>query len=310
MPARKQLDRRIRTEQVRLLALVASAMTAATACDRIAGTNPGNTAVVQRHFDSLAMADSAQFTNSAAQDSLSAIREVQRRTDSILALTRPELAPPSPTSLALRGRNAAPAATQLPDSRTTPRSEAEPPTAGARITSEAAVNTQVTADVQRRLSRAQIIGDSIANAKVEQIVGHNRTAAASDSIRGTVQLTGSAPGTRPVLVSGGSNIALTGIAGDGLQNLDGAEVVVRGMRVSPRDIVVSSFSVRAMKGVPVLDGRLTRSGKGWSIVLSDRSGTRTLSSIPEMLQAAAGARVWIDAANSSRPQTYGIIARR
>lgn len=293
-----------------MLALVAGAMLAGAACDRIAGTNATNIALVQRHFDSLAIADSAQLMKGASADSLMAIREVQRRTDSILAITRPELAPPSPTSVALGARNAASTANQPPDARTAPQPMAEPVSAGARITGAAASNPQLAADVQRRMSRAQSIGDSIANAKVEQIVGQNRSAGANDSVRGTVQLSGSTPGTRPVLVSGGANIALTGIGGDGLQNLDGADVVVRGMRVSPRDIVVASFSVRAMKGVPVLDGRLTRSGNGWSIALSDRSGTRALGSIPEMLQAAAGARIWIDAVNSSRPQTYGIIARR
>ncbi|MBC8087613.1 MAG: hypothetical protein H7Z40_10115 [Phycisphaerae bacterium] len=137
--------------------------------------------------------------------------------------------------------------------------------------------------------------------------------ASADSSRGLIQFNVNVPGTRPVLMVDGGRISvsLTGIGVDGLSALNGADVMVHGMRVSPRDIVVSSYSVRAVGGFAVLDGQLQRGEKGdWNIALADRSGTRTLSSIPEALQTALGARIWIDASNTTRPQTFGIITRR
>lgn len=165
----------------------------------------------------------------------------------------------------------------------------------------------------QRLSRAQILGDSIANAQAEKIAGQNRNPANGDTVRGVVKLDGSGPGSRPILMANGgkTTITLSGMGTDGLRQVLGSDVVVRGMRVSPRDIVVSGFSVRAVNGVPTIDGRLVKSPNGWSIELSDRSGILKLPSVPEALQAFAGARVWVALeAKNSVPQLYGVIARR
>ncbi len=170
----------------------------------------------------------------------------------------------------------------------------------------------VVAPAQPR-SRAQILGDSIANAQIEKIAGQNRVGASGDTVRGVVKMDGSGPGSRPVLLANGgkSTITLTGMGTDGLAQVLGSDVVVRGVRISPRDIVVSGFSVRAVNGIPTIDGRLKKSAAGWSIELSDQSGIRKLAAVPEALQAFEGARVWVaEEVNNGMPQLYGVIARR
>ena len=163
------------------------------------------------------------------------------------------------------------------------------------------------------VSRAQTLGDSMANARADQLAGQNSTAVAGDSLRGMVKMDGSGPGSRPILLMnrGKTVVTLSGMGTDGLRQVLGSEVVVRGMRVSPGDIVVSSFSVRAVNGIPTIDGRLMKSSGGWTIELSDKSGVRKLASVPEALQAFEGARVWVaEEAKNAVPQLYGVIARR
>jgi hypothetical protein len=163
-------------------------------------------------------------------------------------------------------------------------------------------------------TRAQIIGDSIANARVEQIVGQNLKTNAPDSIRGVVRMDGSGAGSRPILVTnnGKTTVTLTGMGTEGLSQVLGSEVVVRGMRVSSRDIVVSGYSVRSVDGIKVVDGRLTKaSGGGWVLEFSDRSGSRKFSAISPALQAFEGSRVWVaDEDKNGIPQLYGVIEKR
>lgn len=166
---------------------------------------------------------------------------------------------------------------------------------------------------QQPLTRAQIMGDSIARERADRLVGQNMAAASGDTARGVVQMDGSGPGSRPVLLinKGKTTIALTGLGTDGMSQVLGSDVVVRGMRVSQRDIIVSGFSVRAVNGIPTIDGRLMKIGGVWHIELSDRSGYRKLTSVPEALQAFEGGRVWIaDEGTKGVPQLYGVIARR
>ena len=163
------------------------------------------------------------------------------------------------------------------------------------------------------MSRAQILGDSIANARADRLAGQNKTATAGDTVRGVVKMDGSGPGSRPVLTTNGGKtvITLSGMGTEELGQVLGSDVVVRGMRISPTDIVVSSFSVRAVHGIPTIDGRLMKSSDGWRIELSDQSGIRKLPAVPQALQAFEGARVWVaDEANNTMPQLYGVIARR
>jgi hypothetical protein len=318
-PQLSQHKQQLLKRAARALATLALVAPVVSACDRLAGTNAQNIALVQKHYDSLAIADTALLQRAASQDSLFAIQEVQRRTDSIIRLTRPDLAIAAPPPDARRGAAASDtpgASPQAPAGAMRPPLPNATGSAGvstARAPSVVPIKPEVTTDVQRRLSRAQALGDSIANAKVDKLVGQNRATTPNDSARGLVKLSTTLPGARPVLVvdGGRTTIALTGIGIDGLGTLIDAEVMVRGLRISPRDLVVSGFTVRAVKGFPVLDGRLSKGEKGgWNIELSDRSGVIKLTSIPDALGAAVGARIWIDASNGARPQTYGVIARR
>ena len=257
------------------------ALSAMTGCDRFKerilgmGT-PSTVAQSPIEADSLtSRRDSITRRNRAAHDSLEAMNAVRLATDSLTG-----------------GRNASPSATTGAASRV------------AGLAEPVAMVPQ---------SRAQILGDSIANAQVDKINGQNRIAATGDTVRGLVKLDGSGAGSRPVLLSNGgkTTITLSGLGTDGLTQVLGSDVVVRGMRITPLDIVVSGFSVRAVNGIPTIDGRLVKSAGGWSIELSDKSGVRKLPAVPEALQAFEGARVWVaEETKNTVPQLYGVIARR
>jgi hypothetical protein len=144
---------------------------------------------------------------------------------------------------------------------------------------------------QRALAR----GDSLARAAAQVIA--DRKAASSrglDSLRGRVVTEGEPP-MRRVMLSVPSIIrpvALSGMPAGDLIRLGGLEVVVRGVRISPRDMAVTSFVVRASDGTPVLDGILRNANGRWSLDLTD-GGSRPLSRVPVSLQQHVGARVWI-----------------
>lgn len=162
--------------------------------------------------------------------------------------------------------------------------------------------------------RAQARGDSMARAAAARLVGASSTGARSmsDTVRGTITLTGPAQAKSAAMrLPSGSIMALSGLATSGMTRLEGAEIVARGMKVSPRDMVVSTFVVRTMKGVPAFDGRLESTGDGWSLRLTDGTGRKRLTSVPATLQSAAGARVWISYRDgASTPEGYGLILRR
>ena len=163
--------------------------------------------------------------------------------------------------------------------------------------------------------RAQARGDSMARAAAQRFATGATAGSRSraDSVRGVVRLQGAAPITQPVLQVAGISapVMLSGLATSGMQRLEGAEVVVRGVRVSPRDIVVADYFVRNMRGIPAYDGMLHGSDEGYSLVLSDGSGRKRISSPPPGLRELAGTRVWLAIPDgSSTPQSYGFISRR
>lgn len=168
--------------------------------------------------------------------------------------------------------------------------------------------------IKRRVSRSEELGDSIARVRASELVAQSSTPVKVDTIRGEVRLDGSGPAARPYLLTdrGNTRIGLTGMGTDGLNQVVGSVVVVRGMLASPHDIVVSGYSVRTVNGLPAIDGRLVQPlNGGWAIELSDRSGTRKLSSIPQALTAFEGGRVWIaEESGKGGAQLYGVISRR
>jgi len=96
-----------------------------------------------------------------------------------------------------------------------------------------------------------------------------------------------------------------------LTRVTGADVMIRGVRVTTRDMVVSDFVVRSVDGVPALDGRLEGGAGAWSLVQTE-GGTRVpLSTIPVGLRGREGSRVWIThAPGRSVAESYGIIQAR
>lgn len=164
--------------------------------------------------------------------------------------------------------------------------------------------------------RGQLMGDSIARAEAARMAGLSRdgSRARGDTVRGVVALLGAEPARQVVLRTGNGNtiIALSGMATMGMTRLANAEIVVRGVRISPRDIVVSDFFVRASGGVPAFDGKLAGSdSSGYWLQLSDGSGRKRLSSIPSALRGLEGARMWIAIKpGTGAVQSYGLIGSR
>jgi hypothetical protein len=103
-------------------------------------------------------------------------------------------------------------------------------------------------------------------------------------------------------------VGLSGMAVSELMRLEGLETVVRGVRVGPRDLAVTSFTVRAIDGVPVADGVLENEGGVWSVRAPDGQ-RRVLPRVPAPLQAFVGSRVWVALAPGGS-SSYGVIARR
>ena len=154
--------------------------------------------------------------------------------------------------------------------------------------------------------RAQARGDSMAKAFAARLTGSGAAERArGDSVRGVLVWQGTEPARIVVLRSPTGTVTLSGMATTGLGRLVGSEVVVRGVRVSPRDLVVAEYFVRAADGVPAYDGVILEDG---SLRMSDGSGVKRVP-IPIGMQGMIGARVWV-APQDGKPQAYGLIQAR
>lgn len=155
--------------------------------------------------------------------------------------------------------------------------------------------------------RAQARGDSMARAFAARLAGGGSGAdrARADTMRGQLVWQGTEPARTVVLRGADGVVSLSGMATTGMSKLVGSEVVVRGVRVSPRDLVVSDFFVRAADGVPAFDGTITPDG---TLRLSDGSGVKRVP-LPAAMQGLAGARVWV-AVKDGKPYAYGLIQNR
>lgn len=155
--------------------------------------------------------------------------------------------------------------------------------------------------------RAQARGDSMARAFAARLAGGGTDAdrARADTVRGQLVWQGVEPARTVVLRGPDGAIALSGMATTGMSKLVGSEVVVRGVRISPRDVVVSDFFVRAADGVPAYDGTILTDG---ALRLTDGSGTKRVP-LPSAMQGLAGARVWV-ALKDGKPYAYGLIQNR
>ena len=158
--------------------------------------------------------------------------------------------------------------------------------------------------------RAQARGDSMARASAQRLNGGGDLSGRTrgDSVRGVVTLIGAKPARQVVLRVDGNDVSVSGMATSVLGRLAGTEVVVRGVKITPRDIVVSDYFVRASDGVPVWDGTLDEGG---GLRLTDGSGYKLLPSVPAPLSGMVGARVWVAfKPGSATADSYGVIGRR
>jgi hypothetical protein len=161
-------------------------------------------------------------------------------------------------------------------------------------------------------ARAQARGDSLARAAAQRLMAGTADARQrGDSVRGTVVLVGAPPAVQPALrTADGATTTLSGMAAMDLATLGDVEVVVRGVRVSPRDIVVSDFAVRGARGLHAVDGRLEGDGGRWVLLRSDGGGRLSLAGAPDGLRALAGRRVWVAfRPGTATPAAYGAIGR-
>lgn len=165
--------------------------------------------------------------------------------------------------------------------------------------------------------RAHLRGDSMARATALRVADIRREGGgrgSADTVRGVIALIGNAPAKQVVLRSSTGNavINVSGMATIGMTRLAGSEVMVRGVRISPRDIVVSHYIVRGSAGLPAFDGRIAGSdGDGWWLQLTDGTGRQRIAALPEPLRGMEGTRVWIAMKpGTNSPQTYGVIGRR
>ena len=158
--------------------------------------------------------------------------------------------------------------------------------------------------------RAQARGDSMARAIAQRLASGSDLSGRTrgDSVRGIVTILGAEPARQVVLRVDGNNIALSGMATNGLTRLVGTEVMVRGVKITPRDIVVSDYLVRASDGVPAWDGTLDEDG---GLRLTDGSGRKRLRSVPSAFRGMVGTRVWVAfRQGSATADSYGVIGRR
>jgi hypothetical protein len=175
----------------------------------------------------------------------------------------------------------------------------------ARADSLASAQAQRTlAEVRQRAAERAAGQGSAGNA----LGGARR--ASGDSLRGVITLEGTPPAVRVTLRTPETSmpVALSGMAVSDLLRLEGLEAVVRGVRVGPAELAVSSFNLRAIDGIPVVDGVLTNQGGAWSVRQSD--GTRrAIARVPTQLQPFVGSRVWIALGAGASP-SHGVITRR
>lgn len=232
-------------------------------------------------------------------------------------------------TLALRGDSLIAAAERAPQTIDSLRQAAKAELEKARLAAElkssalggkagsagAAINTAAVDSAVARVAmspgnemsrRAQARGDSMARAFAARVSGANTgSRTRGDTVRGVLVRQGVEPARTVMLQVGETLVSLSGMATTGMAKLAGTEVVVRGVRISPRDIVVADFFVRANNGVPAYDGVIEANG---ALRLTDGSGNKRVP-LPSTLRGLTGARVWV-AVRDGKPTGYGLIAQR
>lgn len=155
-----------------------------------------------------------------------------------------------------------------------------------------------------RLAIAALIG-AFAGGCHRSAAGDNPAAASTDSLQGTVRITGVDALPRVTLAFDDGTPSVTLVGAPSLRQVAGLRVSVVGARAGSQ-MTVSRFTVVAANGVPATDGVLSIDGT--ALILTTADGRRhTLVSPSPALRAAAGHRVWVSGPLTAPPVAYGVI---
>lgn len=102
-------------------------------------------------------------------------------------------------------------------------------------------------------------------------------------------------------------IALAGPLAAALSKVSGADVWVSGVRQGTRAFNVDRFLVRAVGGVPAMDGTLTARDGGLAIMITGEHTEHPIKSPPAALRSRVGQRVWITGDPQKTIAAFGVI---
>jgi hypothetical protein len=137
------------------------------------------------------------------------------------------------------------------------------------------------------------------------VAGASVPAASKDSLTGVVSVNGTSFEQHLTLRSGNAVRDLAATPGDSaaLSRIGGAEVVVYG--TEGRRFQLSTFIVKSVSAVAVVDGVLLREGARYALLT--RNGMRALGNPPTAFDSLVGARIWIGGPLETGPNSYGVI---
>lgn len=148
----------------------------------------------------------------------------------------------------------------------------------------------------------------------ERATGATRSAATQaaheDTLRGTPAVVGTDRFNQVTLrpAGGGKAVVLAGAQARMVGRASGADVWVAGTRRSDGQLEVSRFEVRAVDGVPAMDGTLEESAGQYYLATAD--GRRHLvNNVPAALRTHVGERVWMTGTLEKGPVTFGVLGR-
>lgn len=132
-----------------------------------------------------------------------------------------------------------------------------------------------------------------------------------ESVSGTVRQVGNLPFARTLVDDeGGEGVFVTGDLESEITRLAGMMVRVTGSFTEGDQpgpyILATSYEILGDEMDPVAVGTLSRDDEGFYLLLFDGAAYR-LTQVPPELEEAAGARLWVVAAEGGHVRGYGIL---
>ena len=158
----------------------------------------------------------------------------------------------------------------------------------------------------RRVIAACAVPLLIVGAACQRTVRTSSPVVVTDSVTGTVSITGTGFEQQIVLRSGNSVVPLSASAADSaaLTRMGGIQIVAAGTRIGSA-LRVAHFTAKGVAGSPVVDGVIRAAGD--RLVLETANGQLPLGNPPAPLRKMIGARVWIGGPLDKGPNSYGVI---